>query len=125
MRTASHTAQERVHMISDHDCGVVHPSTFLSEVAQFIHTSKCGCRLKIGKGPLLGKALEFFTSQGGSAVSGRRSLLEAWTSAIELDVLSSGALVNKRMDLLVGSFSRGLLQWNCSVLLYAYMSLDA
>ena len=47
-------------------------------------------------------------SQGGSAVSGRSSLLEAWTSAIELDVLASGALVNKRMDLLVGSFSRGI-----------------
>ena len=73
----------------------------------FVDSSCCGCRLKIGRGPLLGKAVEFFTSQGGSAVSGRRSLLEAWTSAIELDVLSSGALVNKRMDLLVGSFSRG------------------
>ena len=78
----------------------------------FIDSSCCGCRLKIGRGPLLGKAVEFFTAQGGSAVSGRRSLLEAWTSAIELDVLSSGALVNKRMDLLVGSFSRGVC---CSV----------
>ncbi len=38
---------------------------------------------------------------------GQRSLLEAWTSAIEMDVLASGALVNRRMDLLVGSFSRG------------------
>lgn len=42
-------------------------------------------------------------------MSGQRSLLEAWTSAIEMDVLASGALVNKRMDLLVGSFSRGAL----------------
>ena len=37
----------------------------------------------------------------------QRALLEAWTSAIEVDVLSSGTLVNRRMDLLVGSFSRG------------------
>lgn len=65
------------------------------------------CRLKIGRGPLLGKALEFFSDQGSHAVRGQRSLLEAWTSAIEMDVLSSGALVNRRMDLLVGSFSRG------------------
>ena len=35
------------------------------------------------------------------------ALLEAWTSTIEMDVLSSGTLVNRRMDLLVGSFSRG------------------
>ena len=67
-----------------------------------------GCRLKIGRGPLLGKALEFFSAQGSHAVSGQRSLLEAWTSAIEVDVLASGALVNRRMDLLVGSFSRGM-----------------
>ena len=39
---------------------------------------------------------------------GQRALLEAWTSAIEMDVLASGALVNRRMDLLVGSFSRGV-----------------
>ena len=56
---------------------------------------------------MLGKALEFFTAQGSHAVSSHRSLVEAWTSAIEIDMLASGALVNKRMDLLVGSFSRG------------------
>ena len=65
------------------------------------------CRLKIGRGPLLGKAIEFFTAQGGHTAGDQRALLEAWTSAIEMDVLSSGALVNRRMDLLVGSFSRG------------------
>ena len=91
-----------------------------SESAGFSHSAWCGCRLKIGRGPLLGKAVEFFTSQGGSAVSGRRALLEAWTSAIELDVLSSGALVNKRMDLLVGSFSRGVCcSTDLSALLWA------
>ena len=63
--------------------------------------------MKIGRGPLLGKAIEFFTAQGSHAVSGHRSLVEAWTSAIEIDMLGSGALVNKRMDLLVGSFCRG------------------
>lgn len=65
------------------------------------------CRLKVGRGPLLGKAIEFFTAQGGHAAGHQRALLEAWTSAIEMDVLSSGTLVNRRMDLLVGSFSRG------------------
>ena len=25
------------------------------------------CRLKVGRGPLLGKAIEFFTAQGGHA----------------------------------------------------------
>ena len=66
-----------------------------------------GCRLKIGRGPLLGRALEFLSDQGSQAVRGQRALLEAWTSVIEMDVLASGALVNRRMDLLVGSFSRG------------------
>ena len=66
-----------------------------------------GCRLKIGRGPLLSKAPELFSDRGSHAVRGQRSLLEAWTSAIKMDVLASGALVNRRMDLLVGSFSRG------------------
>ena len=80
------------------------------QVGQHGHmkTVRSGCRLKIGRGPLLGKALEFFSAQGSHAVRGQRSLLEAWTSAIEVDVRASGALVNRRMDLLVGSFSRGV-----------------
>ena len=65
------------------------------------------CRLKIGRGPLLGKAVEFVQSQSGSGLKLRKSLLQAWTSAIEVDILSSGSLVTKRLDILVGGLDRG------------------
>ncbi|KAK9904839.1 hypothetical protein WJX75_003587 [Coccomyxa subellipsoidea] len=65
-------------------------------------------RLKVGRGPLLGKAIEFLASQGGGGVRGRGSLLQAWTSPIQVDLLSSGALKTQRLDVLVGGASRGL-----------------
>lgn len=64
-------------------------------------------RLKVGRGPLLGKAIEFLASQGGGGVRGRGSLLQAWTSPIQVDLLSSGALETQRLDVLVGGASRG------------------
>ncbi|EIE19123.1 hypothetical protein COCSUDRAFT_59606 [Coccomyxa subellipsoidea C-169] len=65
-------------------------------------------RLKVGRGPLLGKAIEFLASQGSGGVRARGSLLQAQTSAICVDLLGSGALQTQRLDVLVGGASRGL-----------------
>ncbi|CAL8464610.1 g4145 [Coccomyxa elongata] len=65
-------------------------------------------KLKIGRGPLLGKAIEFLASQGGGGVGQRGSLLQAQTSAIQVDVLDSSSLETQRLDLLVGGSTRGL-----------------
>ncbi len=64
-------------------------------------------RLKVGRGPLLGKAIEFLASQGSGGVRARGSLLQAQTSAICVDLLGSGALQTQRLDVLVGGASRG------------------
>ena len=60
----------------------------------------------MGEGPLLGKALGFL--QPGGASGGGRALLQARTSALEVDVLpDSGKLSSRRLDVLVGRPGRG------------------
>ena len=63
----------------------------------------------MGEGPLLGKALGFVQSGGINVPGvGRRSLLQARTSPIEVDVLpDSGKIVAKRADFLIGGAGRG------------------
>lgn len=77
-------------------------------------------RLKIGRGPLLGKAIEFLASQGGGGVGQRGSLLQAQTSAIQVDVLDTGSLETHRLDLLVGGSTRGALLTSPNPSLTAY-----
>ena len=60
----------------------------------------------MGEGPLLGKALSFL--QLGGAPGGRHSLLQARTSALEVDILpDTGKLSSRRLDVLVGRPGRG------------------
>jgi hypothetical protein len=71
----------------------------------------CLLRLRVGEGPLLGKALGFVQSGGlggGAPGLGRRSLLRARTSALEVDLLpESGKVITKRADFLIGGAGRG------------------
>lgn len=58
--------------------------------------------MRIGRGALLGRALDLVP--GGAA---RQARLEAQTAAAEFELVQGGAVVTRRLDLLVGSASRG------------------
>ena len=59
-------------------------------------------RIRIGRGALLGRALDLVP--GGAA---RQARLQAQTAAAEFELVQGGAVVTRRLDLLVGSASRG------------------
>ncbi|KAK9838177.1 hypothetical protein WJX81_006881 [Elliptochloris bilobata] len=60
-------------------------------------------RLRVGRGVLLGRALELVPGGGG-----KRAALEVQTAATEFVLVQGGAVVTRRLDLLVGSASRGV-----------------
>ena len=70
----------------------------------------CLIRLRVGEGPLLGKALGFVQSGGINMPGvGRRSLLQARTSPLEVDILpDTGKVIARRADFLIGGAGRGV-----------------
>lgn len=61
-------------------------------------------RLRVGRGALLGRAAELLPA-AGRALDGAR--LQARTGAAEFDFVRGGAVITRRLDVLVGGASRG------------------
>ncbi len=61
-------------------------------------------RLRVGRGALLGRAAELLPA-AGRTLDGAR--LQARTGAAEFDFVRGGAVITRRLDVLVGGASRG------------------
>ena len=62
------------------------------------------CRLKLGRGQLLGKALNLLWVQDKTL---EKASLQAQTSAVHVDVTRSGLVTTHRLDFLIGSTKPG------------------